>query len=231
MGKREVAGRWRRGCCARTRVGWPRLRRVPQLPPGSGAVVGLATMQAHPDLQRLCLEPNEKGDKLRSEITVDQVRGLGQWFSLTSQFGVAQVALVDPADALNTAAANALLKTLEEPAAGRYLMLVASRPGRLPATIRSPPAHRAAFIRPLPRVWLASSASAAPRGGPRSAARVNPGLAGAGCARGLEMLERWRAMEPSARALGAGSARRPGSSSEARQARFAFDRCLAGSRR
>ena len=59
--------------------------------------VGPATTQAHPDLQRIGLEPNEKGDKLRTEISVDQVRRLGQWFSLTPQLGGAQVALVDPA--------------------------------------------------------------------------------------------------------------------------------------
>lgn len=98
---------------------------------------GLATAQLHPDLQRIGLEPNEKGDKLRSEITVDQIRRLGQWFALTPQFGGAQVALIDPADAMNASAGNALLKTLEEPAPGRYLLLVSSRPGRLPATIRS----------------------------------------------------------------------------------------------
>jgi DNA polymerase-3 subunit delta' len=112
----------------------------------------------HPDLQRVGLEPNEKGDKLRTEITVDQIRRLGQWFALTPQFGGAQVALVEPADLMNTSAGNALLKTLEEPSPGRYLILVSSRPGRLPATIRSrcqrlefrlPPAGQA-------REWLAS---------------------------------------------------------------------------
>lgn len=142
--------------------------------------VGLATTQAHPDLQRVGLEPNEKGDKLRSEITVDQIRRLGQWFSLTSQFGGAQVALLDPADALNTAAANALLKTLEEPAPGRFLLLVASRPGRLPATIRSR-CQRLEFRLPSPAVardWLASQGFQPKRAeAALAAARGNPGLA------------------------------------------------------
>jgi DNA polymerase III delta prime subunit len=44
--------------------------------------------------------------------------------------GVAQVSLVEPADALGHAAADALLKTLEEPQPGRYLWLVASEPAR-----------------------------------------------------------------------------------------------------
>ena len=141
---------------------------------------GLATTQLHPDLQRVGLEPNDKGDKLRSEITVDQVRRLGQWFALTPQFGGAQVALVDPADAMNNAAANALLKTLEEPAPGRYLMLVSSRPGRLPATIRSR-CQRLEFRLPAAaeaQDWLAARGFQGKRlDAALAAARGNPGLA------------------------------------------------------
>ena len=141
---------------------------------------GLSTTQLHPDMQRVGLEPNDKGDKLRSEITVDQVRRLGQWFSLTSQFGGAQVALIDPADAMNTASANALLKTLEEPAPGRYLLLVSSRPGRLPATIRSR-CQRLEFRVPAvepARDWLAAQGFDRKRvDAALDAARGNPGLA------------------------------------------------------
>ncbi len=99
--------------------------------------VGLLVTQTHGDLQRVGLEPNDKGDKLRNDIVVDQIRKLGHWFSLSAQFGGAKVAVIEPADLLNTAAGNALLKTLEEPAPERFLLLVSSRPGRLPATIRS----------------------------------------------------------------------------------------------
>ena len=97
----------------------------------------LFTAGTHGDFRHVSFEPNEKGDKLRTEISVDQIRRLGQWFSLTPQMGGAQVALIEPADALNTASANALLKTLEEPAPNRFLLIVTSKPGRLPATIRS----------------------------------------------------------------------------------------------
>jgi DNA polymerase-3 subunit delta' len=141
---------------------------------------GLATTQLHPDLQRIGLEPNEKGDKLRTEITVDQIRKLGQWFSLTPQFGGAQVALVEPADRMNASSGNALLKTLEEPAPGRYLLLVSSRPGRLPATIRSR-CQRFEFRVPAPeaaREWLATQGFDGKRiDGALAAARGNPGLA------------------------------------------------------
>ena len=91
----------------------------------------------HPDLHVLSFVPNKEGTRLRTEIVIDQIRELGQQLALTPQYGVAQVAVVDPADALNTAACNALLKTLEEPAPARYLWLVSARPARLPATIRS----------------------------------------------------------------------------------------------
>lgn len=142
--------------------------------------VGLAVTQAHPDLQRIGLEPNEKGDKLRTEISVDQVRRLGQWFSLTPQLGGAQVALVDPADAMNVSASNALLKTLEEPSSNRFLFLVSSRPGRLPATIRSR-CQRLEFRLPSQEEALQFLAAQGLQGPEAQAAllaaRGNPGLA------------------------------------------------------
>ncbi|MGG6462731.1 DNA polymerase III subunit delta' [Solilutibacter silvestris] len=92
---------------------------------------------AHPDLRIVTLEMNKEGTRLRSEIVIEQARDVGAWLALTSQLGGAQVVIVDPADAMNSAAANALLKTLEEPLPNRYLWLVSAQPNRLPATIRS----------------------------------------------------------------------------------------------
>ena len=92
---------------------------------------------AHPDLRIVALEMNKEGTRLRSEIVIEQARDIGAWLALTSQLGGAQVVIVDPADAMNSAAANALLKTLEEPLPNRYLWLVSAQPNRLPATIRS----------------------------------------------------------------------------------------------
>ena len=91
----------------------------------------------HPDLHLVSFGLTKDGSKLRTEIVIDQMRDLSQKLSLTPQYGAAQVAIVDPADAINRAACNALLKTLEEPAAGRYLWLISAQPARLPATIRS----------------------------------------------------------------------------------------------
>ncbi|GIX35747.1 MAG: DNA polymerase III subunit delta' [Lysobacteraceae bacterium] len=90
----------------------------------------------HPDLLRVGLAEREDG-RLRSEILVEQVRAVTHDLGLTTHQGGAMVVCIEPADALNPAAANALLKTLEEPAAGRYLLLVTARPDALPATVRS----------------------------------------------------------------------------------------------
>lgn len=90
----------------------------------------------HPDLLEETFELTDKGEP-RKEILIAQVRRLCDALMLTPQIAAGQVALIHPADALNRNAANALLKTLEEPPAGRHLILIADRPMRLPATIRS----------------------------------------------------------------------------------------------
>ena len=91
----------------------------------------------HPDFQVVSFVPNKEGTRLRTEIVIEQIRRLSEQMTLTPQYGVAQIAIIDPADAINHAACNALLKTLEEPVPGRYLWLVSAHPARLPATIRS----------------------------------------------------------------------------------------------
>jgi DNA polymerase-3 subunit delta' len=96
----------------------------------------LCAVGTHPDLARIGLELRDDG-KLRSEITVDQMRNLSERLTLTAQFGGGQIALIDPADTLNVSASNALLKTLEEPTPGTIIVLIADYPARLSATIRS----------------------------------------------------------------------------------------------
>jgi DNA polymerase-3 subunit delta' len=92
---------------------------------------------AHPDLSFIGYEINAKTGKPRAELVIEQVRAVSEKLTLTPQLGGAQVVIVDPADAINWNAFNALLKTLEEPQPGRYLWLLSSSPARLPATIRS----------------------------------------------------------------------------------------------
>jgi DNA polymerase-3 subunit delta' len=96
----------------------------------------LVAAGSHPDLARITFELRDNGQP-RTEITIDQMRALGQRLAMASQFGGWQIAIIDPADAMTANAANALLKTLEEPSRETVLALVADDPSRLPATIRS----------------------------------------------------------------------------------------------
>ena len=70
-------------------------------------------------------------------IGIDQIRELVAEISLTSYEGRGKAAIIEPADLMTNSAANSLLKTLEEPPGNALLVLVADRPGRLPATIYS----------------------------------------------------------------------------------------------
>ena len=103
--------------------------------------------EGHADLAALERRPNDRG-VLRTVITVDQVRALGGFFNLTSAEGGWRVAVIDSADEMNSEAANALLKVLEEPPAHSLLLLVAHAPSRLLPTIRS--RCRRLTLRPLP---------------------------------------------------------------------------------
>ncbi len=93
----------------------------------------------HPDLR--LIEPfmiDDDGEvKAQDPIPVERIRALIDWVQLTSHRGRAKVAVIVPAELMNAAAANALLKTLEEPPPATYLVLVAHQPGRVPATLRS----------------------------------------------------------------------------------------------
>ena len=92
---------------------------------------------AHPDGHVLTFEPHPKTGKMRQELVVDQVRRLSASLVLTNTISRRKAALLYPAEAMNTATANALLKTLEEPPGEAALILVSHAPARLPATIRS----------------------------------------------------------------------------------------------
>ncbi|NTV93863.1 MAG: DNA polymerase III subunit delta' [Thiobacillus sp.] len=79
-------------------------------------------------------EPGKKGGKY---ITINEIRQLSDFLGLVSHQGGWRVVVIQPAEQLNAAAANALLKTLEEPPANVLIALVAHQPRRLPATVRS----------------------------------------------------------------------------------------------
>lgn len=85
----------------------------------------------HPDFFNLI--PEEPG----KAIKVDEVRALGEFANRTAQQGGWRVALVAPAEAMNLNAANAFLKTLEEPGPSTLLLLVSQQPAAVLATVRS----------------------------------------------------------------------------------------------
>lgn len=80
---------------------------------------------------------DEKTGKVRSAITVDEIRRAGRLFTQTSGTGSWRIVIIDPADDMNHAAANAILKMLEEPPERSLFLVVSHVPGRLLATIRS----------------------------------------------------------------------------------------------
>ncbi|MCL6283930.1 DNA polymerase III subunit delta' [Ruegeria sp. 2012CJ41-6] len=91
---------------------------------------------AEPGLAPVTRSVNDN-KRLRNEIVVDDIRRLGKFFGLSSADGGHRVVLVDSADEMNTSAANALLKMLEEPPARTTLLLISHQPSRLLPTIRS----------------------------------------------------------------------------------------------
>jgi DNA polymerase III subunit delta' len=115
--------------------------------------------QAQGDLLVLERTVNEKTNKLRQDIQVDDVRRTVTFFGSTPGEGGWRVAIVDAVDELNTAGANALLKILEEPPRRALLLLVSHSSARVLPTIRS--RCRLLPLRPLPVDDVARAAAAA----------------------------------------------------------------------
>ncbi len=101
----------------------------------------------HPDIHWLIpLPANEDEAKKRDEgrayatkrnIAIDQVRDMQRRLVTRPTLGARRAVIVDAADLLEKAAANALLKSLEEPPQGTFFLLVVHQPGRLLPTVRS----------------------------------------------------------------------------------------------
>jgi DNA polymerase-3 subunit delta' len=121
----------------------------------------------HPDLMRIeqLRIDDETGElEVVDHIAIDRVRSLIEFVSLTSHRQRAKVAVIAPADRMNTAAANALLKTLEEPPADTFLILVSGEPARLAPTIVSR-CRKQEAPRPSPedaRAWLIAQGATEP---------------------------------------------------------------------
>lgn len=194
LGKRAFAQRFVQGLLCKAPAGGD--------PCGHCRSCLLVAAGTHPDVISLSFGLRKDGVQ-RSEIVVDQIRELSARLAMSSQFGGWQVVTIDPADALNPAAANALLKTLEEPSAQTMLLLLADAPWRLPQTIRSR-CQRIEFHLPAAAdalAWLQAEgvrdAAAA-----LTAAGGNPGLARAWAQEGA--LERRLEVRKDLAALAAG---------------------------
>lgn len=99
---------------------------------------------SHPDCRLLQPEIAEASDdeeptdkKKKRDISIAQVRSLADFINISAHRNGAKVVIIQPAEAMNSNAANALLKSLEEPPPGVQFLLVSDRPHLLPATIRS----------------------------------------------------------------------------------------------
>lgn len=90
-----------------------------------------------PDALSQAGEESESGKKPSKQITVEQVRGLADFLGMTSHQGGMRVIVICPAEAMNSNAANALLKNLEEPPRNTLFILVTHKPQQLLPTILS----------------------------------------------------------------------------------------------
>lgn len=100
-------------------------------------IVKLIEAGSHPDMRWLERLLKERGEGLARNISVDQIRSLGELFDLSPALSDWRVAVIDTVDELEASGANALLKMLEEPPANCLFLLVSHAPGKLLPTIRS----------------------------------------------------------------------------------------------
>lgn len=106
-------------------------------PDPASAVSRQISAGASHNLLHLSRPVDDKTGKVKSAITVDEVRRAGKFFSQTSGTGNWRIVVIDPADDLNRSAANAILKILEEPPKRALFLVLSHAPGRLLPTIRS----------------------------------------------------------------------------------------------
>lgn len=126
---------------------------------------------SHPDFRllqpeslSLDTEETETGKKPSKQISVEQIRNLVDFSGMSAHQGGRRIVVIHPAEAMNSNAANALLKNLEEPPAGLLFILVAHKPQQLLPTILS---RCSAFALAAPEVeiatqWLAEQGVASP---------------------------------------------------------------------
>ena len=106
----------------------------------------------HPDIRVIGVGTGDDEGVNRRDIRIEQVREIEAFLNLTPYEGACKVVVVDGAELMNTAAANALLKTLEEPPPGSLLLLLTGNEDALLPTIRS--RCSALYLKPVPKTDL-----------------------------------------------------------------------------
>ncbi len=152
-----------------------------EMPDPSSSLFRQMAQSSHPSVLHLTRPLNDKTKNFKTVVTVDEIRRVNRFLTMTSHDGSYRVVIVDPADDMNANAANALLKNLEEPPSRTVFILIAHSPGSLLPTIRSrcqtvrlAPLDEASLmavleqIEPLPddadlRAGLAARAGGSPR--------------------------------------------------------------------
>jgi DNA polymerase III subunit delta' len=132
VGKATLAFRFARALLAAPEARDPDLGVDPEHPVFRQVAGG-----SHPDLKVIEPPRDPKTGKVKSEIPVDMVRAATASLHTTAALGGHRIVVIDGAENLNRNAANALLKSLEEPPPGAILLLVSHHPGRVAPTLRS----------------------------------------------------------------------------------------------
>ncbi len=184
VGKATLAYRFARFLLAHPRAAAPDVQEAQDLSvPAEAAVARQVGSRVHPNLFVLERPRGDKGKPASSIIPVDQVRRLGHFLSGTAGGQGWRIVVVDAADNLNRASANALLKMLEEPPTDTIFLVVAHHAGRLLPTIRS--RCRRLRLLPLDDETMRSALAGAGEGDPDAVVRLAHGSLG----RALSLVE------------------------------------------
>ncbi|MGN6464403.1 MAG: DNA polymerase III subunit delta' [Rhizobiaceae bacterium] len=119
---------------------YPRAAEAPDMPENADTATPLFRQIAsgsHPSILHLTRPFEEKRKVFRTVVTAEEIRRVSRFLSMTAHDGGYRIVIVDPADDMNTNAANALLKNLEEPPSRTVFLLISHSPGGLLPTIRS----------------------------------------------------------------------------------------------
>jgi DNA polymerase-3 subunit delta' len=106
-------------------------------PCGQCPACQLMLSNTYPDFKYVTLEYDDKTKKMSKNIKIEQIRNVIHEVNLTNRYDNLKVIAIHPAEKMNLASANSLLKTLEEPGSQVVMILLTYNKGKLPVTIRS----------------------------------------------------------------------------------------------